>query len=190
MGVGDVEHLRVLHECHNIGVEPRNLLPPHPTFPPPPPLIFKSENPNRNSSIHIILSPFASGCFRDSLYLFPIYNLPAPYLRRQNGIFSLLLKLPFLPSLPCHPPSLFATTCPPLRYLFKYEIAANTVSNTLKHTFSYRAEVFVFLCLASFSHLPPTTSASFSSSRGRPIFYRLFLNPYLGAGRGRRVWPR
>ena len=57
-------------------------------------------------------------------------------------------------------------------------VAANSVSNTLKHTFS-SSRGFSPVCLPSFSHPPPTTSTSFSS---RAIFYRPALLPYLGPG--------
>ena len=53
LGVWSVEHLPVFRKCHNIGAQPRNLLPPQPNVPTAPSLIFKSENPDRKRASSI-----------------------------------------------------------------------------------------------------------------------------------------
>ena len=75
LGLVDVEHLPVFRECHNIGVQPRNLLPPIPPFPPAlKEMIFGSENPFHLNPIPLPTAVFAT------LSISSLSLLPTSYL--------------------------------------------------------------------------------------------------------------
>ena len=165
MGLVDVEHLPVFRECHNIGVQPRNLLPPIPPFPPAlKEMIFGSENP-----FHLEPHSIANGCFRDSLYLFPIslaYQLSAC----QNGLSSLLLKQ---------------------HSLSKYIFSCQSCFQESQIYFLLQPRFFYCACPRFLTH-PPRPLLLPLLLPGRAIFYRLFLLPYLelgGGGSGRDKAP-